>query len=150
LTYRSIRVISTAESQGEWTGSRLHQAFRHVEDVKALQNLRHARDAGIEVGVYFFAHPFESPRVAASRFCVLQADIFLKGDLPPALDLEEMQGHSWEFLNDWKTQWFAAVGRSPFKICPLCSTPGTYSQQPRTLKRMREKIDSYFDASILA
>lgn len=97
--------------------------LEHVIDPYALRNLNKARSAGVEVGVYFFAHPSESPAAAARRFIRLadQAKAIRPGDLPPALDLEVIEGHSYDYLNDWKAQWFAAVDHHVGTLCAFYS-----------------------------
>lgn len=72
-------------------------------------NVRHARDAGVQLGLYWYARPHVSPIIDA-RWFLRHAEPYLhNGDLPPALDFEVSEGHDWNYLNDWKAQWFAAV-----------------------------------------
>lgn len=80
-----------------------------VIDSRLKWNVRDARQAGIEVGLYHFAHPANSPSVEA-RFFLRAAGVFIRpGDLPPALDLELQEGHDWTYLRSWKAEWFKAV-----------------------------------------
>lgn len=88
---------------GEWWNGSYHV------DVQAKRNLRECRKHGVGVGVYFFAHPSRSPVESARWFLRSTAGELHPGDLPPALDLEVSEGHTWPYLNDWKAQWFAAV-----------------------------------------
>ena len=78
-------------------------------DVRALRNLGEARRIGVEVGVYFFAHPSRPPQESARWFLRSAQAQLQAGDLPPALDLEVQEGIGWPELNDWKAAWFAAV-----------------------------------------
>ncbi len=78
-------------------------------DSFAVENLRNARSAGLDVGLYFYAHPSNSPLKEASWFLRTAGPHLLAGDLPPALDLEVAEGHDWAFLNEWKATWLAAV-----------------------------------------
>lgn len=80
-----------------------------VTDQAASRNLKNAREAGLQVGVYHYAHPSNSTLAEAARFLRISSGALHAGDLPPALDLEVTEGHSWEYVNDWKAQWFAAV-----------------------------------------
>ncbi len=78
-------------------------------DPRAISNVHHARAAGVQVGLYYFAHPEHAPHRSAADFLRLADGHLLHGDLPPALDLETTAGHDWHYLNDWKAQWFAVV-----------------------------------------
>ena len=78
-------------------------------DLDAARNLANARDAGVQVGVYHFAHPENAPHREAAAFLSAAHEHLLAGDLRPALDLETTAGHDWAYLNDWKAQWFAIV-----------------------------------------
>lgn len=88
---------------GEWSSS----LGSYRQDPYAVRNVTGARKAGVQVGLYFFAHPSRSPTESASWF--LRTAPLETGDLPPALDLEVMEGHDWVFLNAWKKEWFAPV-----------------------------------------
>lgn len=78
-------------------------------DPDAIRNLNGARAAGVQVGVYHFAHPENAPHREAAAFLEHAHGHLISGDLRPALDLETTAGHDWAYLNDWKAQWFAAV-----------------------------------------
>lgn len=75
----------------------------------ALANIAQARTAGVQIGLYYFAHPRRSPHDQAHEFLYNASDYLLPGDLPPALDLEVTDGFGWLYLNDWKSQWLAEV-----------------------------------------
>jgi lysozyme len=78
-------------------------------DPYAVLNLHHARAAGVQVGVYWFAHPQNTPAESSSRFLSLAHGHLLPGDLPPALDLEVDGGLSLAQLDWWKGRWFQPV-----------------------------------------
>lgn len=80
-----------------------------VVDAFAAGNIREARKHGVEVGLYFFAHPSHSPVEEARWFLRNATALMQHGDLPPALDLELTEGHDWAYLNEWKRTWFGAV-----------------------------------------
>lgn len=71
--------------------------------------VKRARDAGVQVGLYHYAHPSNAPHREAAHFLEVAGSHLLPGDIRPALDLEVSEGHSWEYLNDWKAQWLAVV-----------------------------------------
>lgn len=78
-------------------------------DKFVAQNVTAARAAGIQVGLYHYAHPANSPLDEARHFLNTTAKLRKGGDLAPALDLELADGHSWEYLNGWKAQFMALV-----------------------------------------
>lgn len=68
-----------------------------------------AREAGVTVGLYHYAHPSNPPHREAAHFLDVAGPHWLAGDIRPALDLEVTEGHDWAYLNDWKAQWLALV-----------------------------------------
>lgn len=81
-------------------------------DPQSARNILRARAEGVQVGVYHFAHPSNSPSVEARFFLRASNGLIQPGDPPPALDLEVTEGHSWEYLNAWKAEWFKAVDQA--------------------------------------
>lgn len=96
-------------SQGEVRKAYVKLGENFRLDEYAARNIAYARRAGVEVGVYWYAHPSNSPKQEAAWFLRNAAPYLEHGDLPPALDLEVAEGHDWAFLNEWKRTWFAAV-----------------------------------------
>lgn len=80
-----------------------------VVDSRFEWNVRQARANGIQVGVYHYALPSNAPHREAAHFLAVTGPHLRAGDLRPALDLEVTEGHSWEYVNAWKAQWFAVV-----------------------------------------
>lgn len=80
-----------------------------VVDSQFGRNVKKARESGIQVGVYHYAHPSNPPHREAAHFLAVAGPHLHAGDLRPALDLEVTEGHSWEYVNEWKAQWFAVV-----------------------------------------
>jgi lysozyme len=78
-------------------------------DGTLLRNTQQARQAGVQVGFYHFAHPSNSPLQEARFFLAIARNLIRAGDMPPALDLELAEGHDVAYLNGWKSQWLAAV-----------------------------------------
>jgi len=78
-------------------------------DAQAVRNVTQARANGVQLGLYFYAHPSRSPLDSARWFIRTAAPYLKPGDLPPALDLEISEGLSWQQLNEWKQAWFAQV-----------------------------------------
>jgi lysozyme len=112
-------MIDVSEYQGKIDWHKVYGAgVRHAYikfgenfrvDSFAAANVRGARAANVNVGLYFYAHPSNSP-LQEARWFLRNADPYLHdGDLPPALDLEVAEGHDWPYLNEWKATWFAAV-----------------------------------------
>ena len=83
-------------------------------DPFGVTNIREARAAGLQVGVYYFAHPKLDADTSAAYFLSLAKGHLLPGDIVPALDLEVEEGHSLNYLAAWKAAWFdhvdAAIG----------------------------------------
>ena len=71
--------------------------------------VRRAREHGVGVGLYHYGHPSNPPHREAAFFLKTAEPHLQAGDIRPALDLEVTEGHSWEYLNDWKAQWLAVV-----------------------------------------
>ena len=90
---------------GEWWASR----DAYVIDPQAERNIEGCRNHGVQVGLYFFAHPSRSPLTEARWFLRSAHEHLVDGDLPPALDLELTEGHDWSYLDKWKAQWLAAA-----------------------------------------
>lgn len=79
-------------------------------DPYAISNIHGARAVGITPGWYYFAHPgFNTGHQSALNFLSLAKCHVLKGDIPPALDLEVEEGLSWGQLDSWKAEWFIPV-----------------------------------------
>lgn len=118
--------VSEYQSEPDWSAVYEHGGIRHAfirlmekhtinglvtghTDRQYARNVKEARAAGVNIGLYMYADPNEAPHASARDFLRAAGKQLRPGDLPPALDLEVTQHHSWEYLNDWKAQWFAIV-----------------------------------------
>ncbi len=112
-------MIDVSEYQGtvDWHAVRsvhTHAMVKATEGVGRIdaffaRNAEHARKAGVTIGLYHFARPWNAPHREAAFFLRAAKAEIRAGDVVPHLDLERTEGHSWEYLNDWKAQWFAAI-----------------------------------------
>ncbi len=111
-------MIDVSSYQGTVDWKKVHASGVRLAYVKATEgttffdreherNIKGARAAGMSVGAYHYAHPSHSPRDEANYF--LSRALIENGDLPPALDLEISEGHSYEYLNDWKAHFLHVV-----------------------------------------
>lgn len=93
-------------------------------DPKLLDNAPHAREAGLRVCLYHYAHPSESPRREAKHFLdvvLAHRDLARHGDIAPALDLEVTEGLDPRALWRWQHSWCELVADA------LHTTPILYS-----------------------
>jgi lysozyme len=85
-------------------------------DPRFTANWPAIRDAGLLRGAYHFGRPGSDPEVQASHFASVVGPLSW-GELPPALDLEVMDGQSKQAVIDWT---LAFLGRAELLLgCPL-------------------------------
>lgn len=106
----------------------LHAAIKATEghtfvDPRVADNAHHAREAGIRVSLYHYAHPSESPKREAKHFLeiALGEKLVKHGDPAPALDLEVAEGLDPHALWRWQHTWGEIVADA------LDTTPILYS-----------------------
>lgn len=116
-------------------------------DNLARENAVSARKAGIKVGFYHYAHPNNSPKLEANWFLSQIHKYGKNGDLPPALDLEETDGLSWEHLASWKANWFSRVDHVVHSLCIFYSYLDFYNHIKHTLNPHRPLWIADFTAS---
>jgi lysozyme len=88
---------------------------QRTTDPNFLQNVKGAKEAGLKVGAYHYAHPDNDPIKEVEHFLTVTAGIEL--DLPPALDLEVNKGLSkaqvTNFARKWLSELEKRIGRKP-------------------------------------
>lgn len=85
------------------------------------RNASHAREAGLRVCLYHYAHPSESPRREAKHFLDSALGHSKHGDIAPALDLEVTEGKGPHELWRWQHTFCELVADA------LRTTPILYS-----------------------
>lgn len=123
------------------------EGMTRVDETMA-RNLVLARAAGVVPGLYHYGHPSNPPHKEAAFFLECAYGHLLTGDLRPALDLEVTEGHSWEYLNDWKAQWLAVVDQHVGALCTFYSY--WYFWKKMTLYEARPVWGAYVGKAIPA
>ena len=90
-----------------------------MTDESYRQNRAGAREAGIPMGVYHFFIASESGKAQAQHF--IETVDLRKGDLPPVLDVETMNGASIADLQQRMSDWLDAVEKK-YKLLPIIYT----------------------------
>lgn len=90
-----------------------------LTDEKYRQNRAGSGDAGIPAGVYHFFIASESGKAQAEHF--IETVDLRKGDLPPVLDVETMNGASVADLQQRMADWLDAVEKK-YKVLPIIYT----------------------------
>lgn len=126
------KALDVSGYQGRVDWKHVHEAgFRFVA-IKATEgtsfvdplldrNASHAREAGLRVALYHYAHPSESPRREAKHFLDVALGHSKHGDIAPALDLEVTEGHGPRALWRWQHAFCELVADA------LDTTPILYS-----------------------
>ncbi|HXU02879.1 MAG TPA: GH25 family lysozyme [Polyangia bacterium] len=115
----SIDWPSVARSQVRFAFSKATEGSSFV-DPRFGSNWSGIRDAGILRGAYHFGRPASDPEAQAAHFASVIGPLSW-GELPPALDLEVMEGQSTQNVVDWT---LAFVARAEALIgCPVVPAP---------------------------
>ena len=119
------KALDVSEYQGRVKWSEVHGAGYHHAFAKATEgiaevdhelerNAHNAREAGVKLALYHFAHPSESAKGNAHHFLrtALGVKALHVGDPCPVLDLEVAEGHDKRSLWRWQHTWGEIVGEA--------------------------------------
>lgn len=125
----SERAIDVSAYQGRVNWSDVHAAGVHHGFAKASEgtlevdgevkrNAPRARDAGVKLGLYHFAHPALGARANAEHFLRVIEPLVHVDDPVPVLDLEVAEGLGWEALWHFQHHFCELVGEA-FGCTPM-------------------------------
>jgi lysozyme len=88
-------------------------------DDEYKDNMESAKEAGVARGAYHFFIPSRSGKLQAANF--IETVKLKKGDLPPVLDIEQMNGASVTDMQERIVDWLTMVEKS-YKVKPIIYT----------------------------
>jgi len=124
-----LKALDVSEYQGRIDWHKVRRAgYRHAfikasegtseVDRCLVANVRGARRAGLQIGLYHYAHPSQSPRDNARHFLRYASELVKVGDIAPLLDLEVTEGLDMYELWRWQHRWCEIVGEA-FATVPM-------------------------------